>query len=170
MPLIIETGTGAANSEAYADAAALDAWAVLFYGAALDGTTAAKEAAIRRAVAFLEAQTWVGIRKNGRAQALAWPRTDAMDRDNNDVSSTTVPTEIIQAQHAFARAELLAPDVLTPQVTLAGRKVLTGVKGITWQVTGVSGSVEAERAVITMAMDRIKGLIIGGATTFLDRA
>ena len=53
MALIVETGAGIANAECYADVAACTAYATAFYGASLNGSPADKEAAIRRATAYL---------------------------------------------------------------------------------------------------------------------
>lgn len=172
MTLIIEDGTNVSGAEAYADATALDAWATKVWGAALTGDTAAKEAAILRAVAWLDAQSWVGAKANGRSQALAWPRSDAVDADGFDIGATDIPGELIEAQHILARAELANPGVLTPDVTLSGKRVLTGVKGITWQVQGAPNTVEAARPVITAALDAIKGLLRNGGkpVQFLERA
>ena len=116
MTLIIETGTGAANAEAYADAAAFVAWATAFDGAAPSGATTAIEAAIRRAVAYLDALRWVGQKTFGRVQARAWPRAWVTDRDGWDISANVVPVEVIEAQHMLTQAELASPGCLAPQV------------------------------------------------------
>lgn len=172
MALTIETGAGAANSEAYADAAAYVAWHTAYRGAAPTDTTPNVEAAIRRAVAYLDGLKWVGTRATGRTQALAWPRQDAVDSEGNEIAETEIPAEVIDAQHALTRAELVAPGALSPDVTLSGKKVLTEVKGIRWEVQKTGNTVDAARATVTEAMDRIAGLLAGGgsATKMLERA
>lgn len=172
MALIVETGAGLANSEAYADAAAFAAWHIAFYGEATTATNPATEAAIRRAVAFLDGLRWVGAKANGRTQALAWPRVDAVDNEGNEIAETEIPAEVIEAQHALTRAEIANPGALSPDVTMFGKKVLTEVKGIRWEVQKAPNSVEASRAVVTAAMDKINGLLVGGgsATKTLERA
>lgn len=172
MALIIETGAGVTGAQAYADAAAYKAWHLAYYGAAATDTDALIEAAILRSMAFLEGLRWVGARVGGRSQALAWPRTDALDADGEDIAETEVPAEVIHAQHAMTRAELASPGALSPDVTLAGQKVLTKVDVLSWEVQKVPNTVEAARLTVTAAMDKIAALIVGGgsATKFLERA
>ena len=172
MALIVETGAGLASSEAYADATAFAAWHLAFYGTPTTATNPQAEAAIRRAVAYLDGLAWIGIKANGRDQALAWPRSDAVDADGNEIEDDEIPAEVIAAQHALTRAELASPGALSPDVTLAGKKVLTEVKGIRWEVQKAPNTVDAARAVVTAAMDRIRGLLVAGgsATKMLERA
>ena len=170
MALIIEDGTGIPGAEAYANLAAFDAWSVLAFGVAVAGTDAIKEAAIRRATAYLDGLSWYGVKSFGRSQDLAWPRTGAFDRDGFELASDEIPTEVITAQHILARAELASPGVLSPDVTLSGRKVLVGVGSLSWQVQSAPNTAEAARPIVTMAMDRLKGLIRPTGTGFVERA
>lgn len=114
MALVIETGTGAANSQAYADAAAYVAWATAYNGTAPTATTAEIEGAILRSVAYLNTLKWHGSRTNGRAQALAWPRQDVTDCEGNEIASNEIPAELIQAQHVLTEAELASPGITAP--------------------------------------------------------
>jgi len=172
MALIIETGTGSSTSEAYADAAAYVAWHTAYRGAAPTADTTTIEAAIRRSVSYLDALRWVGTRVNGRSQSLSWPRQDAVDGEGNEIAETDIPAEMISAQHALTRAEIASPGALSPDVTLSGKKVLTEVKGIRWEVQKSGNTVDAARQVVTEAMDLVKGLLIGGGsdTRMLERA
>lgn len=115
MALTIEDGTGVAGADSYASVADCSAYAVSYYGASLTGNTADKEAAIRRAFAYLNGLRWKGSRTNGRSQGGAWPRTDMIDCDGNAITSDEIPAEVIEAQHELARAEFQAPGVLSPQ-------------------------------------------------------
>jgi hypothetical protein len=172
MALTIETGSGAADTEAYADADAYIAWHTAHWGTAPTAAEAAIEAAIRRGVAFLDGLRWVGSRANGRSQALAWPRQDAVDGEGNEIAEAEIPAEVIDAQHALTRAELASPGTLSPDVTLGGQKVLVGVDSLRWEVQKTANTVEAQRATVTAAMDRIAGLLAGGgsATRMVERA
>lgn len=170
MALIIETGSGVSGAEAYASAAALDAWTVAMFGAASTDTVANKEAAIRRAVRFMDGLAWVGFKALGRAQVLAWPRAFVVDIDGWDVASDEVPAEVIEAQHILARAEIATPGILAPTVTLADRKTLTGLDSLTWTPMAAPATVEASRPVVTMAMDRLRGLVESSASVRLVRA
>lgn len=84
MPLIVETGTGASDSEAFCSVAFADtylanrgntAWALL--------VLADKEAAIRRAADYMQQAyrlQWAGFRVKD-TQALDWPRYDVPRSD-----------------------------------------------------------------------------------------
>lgn len=98
MALIVENGTGLATAESYCSVADADARHAAFGNTAWTGTDAAKEAALRRATAFMEQRyrtVWKGT-KLFRAQALSWPRYGAVV-DGWDVLSTEVPTDIRNA-------------------------------------------------------------------------
>lgn len=170
MALIVETGTGAANAECYADAAAFAAWHVNFYGTATAATNPAIEGAIRRAVAYLDGLDWVGHPARGRDQARAWPRGNAIDRDGYGVQAFTVPSEVIEAQHMLTVAEIANPGALAPSVITRDQKVLVEVKGIKWQPLASGASSSAARTVVLAAMDRLKGLIAPTGGVRLERA
>lgn len=98
MALIVENGTGLATAESYCSVADADARASAFGNTAWTGTDAAKEAALRRATAFMEQRyrgNWKGT-KLFRAQALSWPRYGAVV-DGWNVDSNIVPAEIRNA-------------------------------------------------------------------------
>lgn len=172
MPLTIETGAGAPNAQAYADAAAYVSWHTAQYGVAPTASTTLIEAAILRTVARLETLRWVGAKVGGRSQALVWPRTGAVDADGEDIAETEIPAEVITAQHAMTKAEIDNPGALAPNVTLAGQKVLNKVDTLGWEVQKAPNTVEASRLQVTAAMDAIKGLLVNGdgSTRFLERA
>ena len=98
MALEVETGTGSATAESYCSVADADARATAFGNTAWTGTDAAKEAALRRATAFIEQRYRENFKgtKLYRAQALSWPRYGAIV-DGWDLDSTVVPTEIKNA-------------------------------------------------------------------------
>lgn len=104
MTLIVETGTGASNSEAYCsvDTATTyhairgnSTWALL--------TTAQMEEALRRATDYIEqryAMSWQGWRVSS-SQALAWPRSGVV-YDGVSVSSSIIPQSLINATAELA--------------------------------------------------------------------
>ena len=111
MAIIVEVGTGAADSEVLCSIALADtyhaargniAWTAL---ALLD-----KEAALRRGYAYMQ-QTyrmrWAGYRVN-QTQALDWPRQEVPRNDifgglgGNYYPSTAIPVEVMQAQAELA--------------------------------------------------------------------
>ena len=165
MTLIIETGANVAGAEAYADATAYVAWATAFNGAAPSAATATIEAATRRAVRYLDGLRWTGTKTHGRLQPLAWPRAYVTDRDGWPVLSSTIPAEVIEAQHMLTQAEIAKPGCLAPSVGgSAQQKVLTGIGEMTWQVMPGAGAPDASRTVVLAAMDRLRGLVTSGGT------
>lgn len=87
-----------ATAEAYVSVADADARQTSLGITAWTGTDAAKEAALRRATAFMEQRyrtRWKGT-KLYRSQALSWPRYGAIV-DSWDVDSTIVPTDVANA-------------------------------------------------------------------------
>lgn len=117
MALIVEDGSNVTGADCYASLDDCIAYAVAVYGSSLNGNTADKEAAIRRAVNYLDGIKWKGTRTNGRSQSLAWPRADMVDADGNDIANDEIPSELIKAQHELARAEFISPGVLSPQLS-----------------------------------------------------
>ena len=98
MPLIVEDGTGMATAESYVSVADADARHTAFGNSAWTGTDAVKEAALRRATAYIEQayrSRWQGVRMS-EAQALSWPRYNVIV-DSWSIASDEVPTEVANA-------------------------------------------------------------------------
>lgn len=157
MALTIENGTNVAGADAYASVADCSAWAVNFYGQALTGSPADKEAAIRRAVAYMNGLKWKGTRTFGRDQSLAWPRQDVTDCEGFSIASNAIPAEIIYAQHVLARVEFQSPGSLAPSVSLGGvvKREKVDVIEVEYDTSRMQGNVEELRQVVTMAMDKL---------------
>lgn len=118
MALVVETGSGLSTAESFCSVADADARHSAFGNTAWTGTDAAKEAALRRATAFMEQRyrnNWKGTRLY-RAQALSWPRYGAIV-DSYDVDSTVVPEEVKNACADLA-VKALTED-LNPDLTRA---------------------------------------------------
>jgi hypothetical protein len=159
VALIVETGAGVAGADCYADVAACTAYATAFYGSPLSGTTADKEAAIRRATAYLNGLAWKGTRTLGRAQSLAWPRAGVTDCEGLSIGSNEIPTDLINAQHELARAEFQTPGSLTPSLSKATATVSSekvDVIQITYDTDNLTGTIEDARLIVTAAMDKLK--------------
>lgn len=170
MALIIEDGSGVPNAESYVTVAECEAFALAFFGQSLAGSPQAKESALRRAARFMDSLPWKGHRTFGRNQGLAWPRKDVTDGEGQEISEVEIPKEVIDAQHIFARAEFISPNILSPTVTLTDTKTLIEVKGIKWQPRSSPNTIEAARPVVTQAMDIIEGLLRQNEPKFLLRA
>lgn len=105
MTIVVEDGTGLATAVSYASVLTADT----YWSAELDETwsgfsTSEKEIALIRATREIEAlyaNRFVGQR-NSIAQALSWPRTDAVDRDGL-LRDGQVPTPVLIATIELAR-------------------------------------------------------------------
>ena len=165
MPLTVEDGTGLAEADALASLAYVDGYHVAFGNSGWSGDDSAKEAAIRRASAYLSHSfRWKGYRLNGRTQALAWPRTGVVDADGYDVPSDEVPDEVQQATAEVALRELAEPGAMNPVHTPADKKVLVAVEGIRWEHVGRTGT-DAERPVLMAVRDLLNGLVVDGGSS-----
>lgn len=96
MALTVEDGTGLANADSFASLEAFNAYLADF-GYTTDATDAAKEVALRKASQFIDTG-WIFYGQKLRlAQALAWPRWGAEDRDGYDILSDVVPSAVVEA-------------------------------------------------------------------------
>lgn len=119
MPLTLETGTGVADADSYASAEDFALFAELF-GRTIPSDTAAQEAVLRRAAIQMNTFNWKGSRAVA-GQALAWPRK-GVTRDDQFVSSTSIPREIEQGQMALA-FEILAMEAKQAEAETASGPV-----------------------------------------------
>lgn len=168
MALTVETGANVQGADCYADVVACSAWAVAHFGQSLTGNTADKEAAIRRAVAYLDGLRWKGQRTYGRDQSLAWPRSGVTDCEGLAIASNVVPAELIFAQHVLARAEFQSPGILAPSVSLAGvnKREKVDVIEVEYDTSRLQGNADELRQIVTMATDKLRCLLAvhpGGA-------
>jgi hypothetical protein len=99
MPLTIENGTGVTGADSYVTVAECEAYAVAYYGAPLTGSPVKKEAALRRAYAYMMGLPW--------KQSADYP-----------LFGGTIPDAVKNAQHEFARAEFQSVGILSPQGSL----------------------------------------------------
>lgn len=160
MAITVEDGTKVTGADGWADQAAFATWQANYQGAASTKSVPEQEAAIRRAVIYLDTLPWSGSKTNGRAQSLSWPRTGAVDGSADAIGSTEIPAELIRAQHMLAWAELASAGILNPSVNMANAKTLTKADVIAWTHTGgESASIDAHRTLIIGALDVISGLL-----------
>jgi hypothetical protein len=127
MGLIVETGAGLANADAFVSVADFEAWADKRGHAHADYTAAQKEQAIRRATEFMStAWAWKGYPTKGRnhsdgEQAQAWPRSYVADQYGAAIASDVVPVEVVNATCEVTRRELASPGAMTPDTTPSER-------------------------------------------------
>lgn len=167
MPLIVETGTGLPDAEAYASAADADAYHQARGNVGWSGEPGAKEAALRRATAFIDATyraRFPGYPTNGRGQALEWPRQGAYvtipengrsgaSLDGRQgyggllsgtfyLAADEVPREIIAATCEAALRELAEPGSLAPDLERGGaiKSLRAGSVGIEYAGNAPAGT------------------------------
>jgi hypothetical protein len=165
MALIIETGAGVPGADSYATVAQCEAYALAYYGASLAGSPHTKEAAMRRAAAHMNSLRWRGSKTNGRNQGLAWPRVGMVDCDGSEIGSAEIPPEVIAAQHEFARAEFIAPGVLSPQSSLLDtirNRAKVDVIEVGYDTSRVLPTVDNLQVIVTAAMRRIECYLVAG--------
>lgn len=128
MAITVEDGTGKTTADAFISVAYAKSYFAA-RGRTYTGvyTDAQIETAIVRATDYLsESFRWAGFKVKGRnyptgEQALAWPRTDVVDRDGYSVAYTTVPVEVQRATAEVAWYELANPGAMAATYTPHGR-------------------------------------------------
>jgi hypothetical protein len=99
MTLVVETGSGLSNANAFISVADADARHTLLGNTAWTGLDAVKEAAIARATEYMEQAyrvRWVGSRTH-EDQALSWPRYVDQEVDGWWIDSDEIPSVVVNA-------------------------------------------------------------------------
>lgn len=121
---------------------------------------ATKEAALITAARMIDRQSWQGERATS-GQAMAWPRSGLTDREGNELSSSTVPQSVIDAQCELAL--LLSQDASIQSSTSSSQNIK--------RVQAGSASVEYFRAVaggrFPTVVQELIGLWLGANSTGL---
>lgn len=149
MAIIVENGTGVSGAESFITVAEYDTLHSNIFAHAEHGSTAQKEAALRRSWYYMKSLPW---------------KTDYPF----PTLGGTIPADVKLAQALLAHYELDNINGLAPSVIPGQQKVLNRVGEIGWTVTGSSG-VDAQRANVLMADDLLKPYLAGKAN-FLMRA
>lgn len=115
--LVVEDGTGEAASESYVGISEFRSYCSKS-GHSITGKSDTEIAqALRRATRYIDGKyryRFLGIRTNGREQALEWPRMDAVDIEGETIADDEIPFELINAVAEAALRELTSPGSLTP--------------------------------------------------------
>lgn len=107
MALVIEDGSLVAGANSYAAIETIDAYHAAHGNAAWTGEDTAKEAAILRAMLYIESLPWHGV-KSTRDQALEWPRAYIVDHNGYGIDSNVIPPQVVQALAEAALRELVS--------------------------------------------------------------
>lgn len=167
--MALDATVGGPNSNAYGDLVAFKAWADDRGQAYGDDQTLS--AAIIRGTDAIEragAGRWVGT-KASASQRLAWPRSDVVDDDGNDVPDNAIPWQIQYASFHAAVVESESPGALSPP--LQSTSVIKREKVGQLEVEYQGG--EATKTAYTSINELLEGWmnsVTGSSLTYLLRA
>lgn len=173
MALVVEDGTGLSNAESLVSVTECDTFWTAFDASKWQGGTTLKEAALRRATAYLSNSfDWDGIKSKLRKQALAWPRIGCADREQQPILGTEIPVEVKTAVYHLAALELETPNALNPTVTLSEKTKSEKVGTIAVEYANIDTGVNAYTPIISMVGDLISPFLRtnGVATSITGRA
>lgn len=164
MSLVVEDGTGRPDADAFASREHVTAYHALRGNADWadpSHTDEDRDAAIRRATFFLsDGYPWLGLRRWGRQQRLAWPRLDVRDAEGWDVPANVVPREVQDATAEVALRELLFPRSMAPEVVFADRVKRERVEGAVEVEYELSDSAEDSRPRL-LVVDQLLASLVG---------
>jgi hypothetical protein len=117
--IIVEDGSNIANSNSYDSIANIDSYCFLRgYTSWEPLSEEDKEAAIHRAMNYLEAKSWMGM-ASSETQSLAWPRTGVYYRGYL-LGSDVIPKALKSALAEASYRESVNPSILLPDLERGG--------------------------------------------------
>jgi hypothetical protein len=169
MTLNVETGTGAANSDAYVSLEDCAEYAEKRGLSFPPSPAGPAEAAIIRATAAIDAtyrSRFSGEKVNGRAQALEWPRKNATDASGSNIDSDEVPFEIVEATCEAAVREMATPGAMMPDLERGGQ-----IKALSAGSVSIEyGSNASAQTTFSLIEGILSGLIGGGNSGLFGQA
>ncbi len=121
MSLIVETGAGVENANTYANVETVSSYCTdMGYSTWASASTDDQESAILRAMSYIEAQNWKGVKKSNN-NPLEWPRYNVLDRNGYIVSSEVVPTNVVKALSEAAYRESVSAGTMQAELEREGR-------------------------------------------------
>jgi hypothetical protein len=121
MAIIVETGLIITNANSYADLAYIDSYCMLrHYDSWMALVPDAKEAAIHRAMNYLETLAWYGCQTDPDTQELEWPRQYVYDKNENLIDEYTIPKNVMKALAEAAYRESTTAGILLPDLERGG--------------------------------------------------
>lgn len=127
----------------------------------------------QRTAALVRASTWLdgeygarfsGAKTGGRSQQLQWPRTGAMDAEDNEIEDDEVPFEVENAVYEAALRELANPGGLTPDIVGTERILREKVGDLETQYADAADP-NAAKPVVTIIDGILAGLLVTKATS-----
>lgn len=130
MAFVVEDGTGKSDANSYLSVADADSYHADHSASAswTAATTEQKEKALRLATQYLDARydgRWRGY-QNTSTQALAWPRTSAVDNEGYVYDNDAVPQRLEDATAELA-LRVITGDTLYADQTKAARVASSSV-------------------------------------------
>jgi hypothetical protein len=171
MSLIIETGSIVANANSYASLATVTAYHLDRNNTAwaAEAHDEVQEAAILRAMDYIEAQNWLGMAYMGPVggvgyQPLQWPRVDVVV-GGYELRCDEVPPKVISALCEAALVELVTPGALSVALERGGAVIREKVDVI--ETEYASGA--PATTVYQTIRQHLRGLVAGGNSIQLVR-
>jgi hypothetical protein len=169
VALVVENGTGLAGANSYVSVADFEAYLDARATALPSGD---EDGALIRATQFIDGEyrlRFPGTRLNGRAQALEWPRKDAVDQFGDDIDDDEVPIEIKNATCEAAVRELADPGSLSPDMERGGK--IKELQAGSVDITYTDGApAETIFSIIDKALSGIIGKRSNTSSSFFLRA
>lgn len=159
MTIIVEDGSGVTGANSYASVDVCAAYCTARGLAFGTSPTTTGEQALIRATAAIDAKygpRFPGSRTNGRSQALAWPRVDAVDGEDEDIASDEIPVEIVNAVCEAAVRELASPGSMAPDLERGG-----GVKSLKAGSVAIEYGANAAAGTTFTVIDGILASLLG---------
>lgn len=130
MALVKEDGSEVTGANTYVEIADCDTYHTTMGNSTWTGDDATKEAAIHRAMRWLEnlEPQWMGARVTS-TQALAWPRTGVTDSAGIIIETNEIPKHLTDALCEAALRELVEANSMNPDSsggTVKRKKVKAG--------------------------------------------
>ena len=155
MTLIIEDGSVVTGANSYASLATVTAYHVARGNSAWLGSDEDAEPAILRAMNYMEALPWNGV-KTARDNPLSWPRYGMYDREGYAIDTDDVPQVVVNALCEAAYRELQTAGILQPDDTRDGMLTSISVAGAVSLAWAAGAPRRTNFRIIT---DMLKGLI-----------
>lgn len=124
-----------------------------------DGTAEKKEAALRRATAFVDNLArgkWRGT-KTDKAQKLAWPRTGAQDEDGYEIDPAAIPEPLKDAVCEAALKTFTGTDLMPDD-----RKSNVASESVAGAVSRSYFQNKSSQPVYNYICRLLDGLVVGG--------
>ena len=102
-------------------------------------TTAAKEASLVKAEAYLDSLDWQGS-ITSTDQTIAWPRTGVIDKEGRTVASDAVPADITSAFFECAKLDSTGELFYTPEAQVTSKSVSAGAVSVSKTYTDTTSA------------------------------